>query len=295
MRALLRITVISICLYACGNTTKNVSSGGPDATGDAGGDAAARMPTLLDATSLPEACTSSFYRTTFDGVTTELDATYVDGPVWRTSWDSFRVYAQALPTENLNGVWAVGPSSEPFVDREFRTLDTTLIFASGRTPELLCAGGERRVVKSGDGAHVLLTDLGPLRCSDEPVTGELVYCDDCYNGGAAIQGTLDGESILDRTGSRTSIGSLIYFRLGFSVLAARTRTTGDNQLALEAGAYLSLSEKLYCIGAASGSLADGGIGTVTFTNFTRAEPCSASATAASIEICSPRFTMDEDW
>jgi hypothetical protein len=285
--------VLAVCavLAACGRTEEPSLPIPPEL--DAGGDAPARTPTLLDESELPTGCDAHRLRITRVGVVNEYTPWGQNNLVWPTSWGTFRSYTMLGPLAALTGAWGVGTGNSVFLHREARPLDTVLVVENASEP--MCVAGQRRAIRNGGSAIVQLDGLGPLRCTGPLVSGELRYCTNCKNDSAALEGELEGETVDEVTGDRDSRDSVIYLRLGFSVLVARTRATSQGRVELVSGAYLGSNNRLYCVGAISGPLPDGARGDVTFSAFRRADSCQPDAIELSAEACAPQFALGEDW
>jgi hypothetical protein len=247
---------------------------------------------------LPPSCDSSELRvTTVSGTSTFPVGG--DQLIWPTSWDSFTVikYNAPLSANVLIAGW--GRGSERFEDREVRELEHTVVLLPGQTPSLACAGGEKRVIATETRGYVQLSGLTGLPCG-EAVSGSLTYCssehcnDPTYDS-YMLHGTLDGDMKRFVTGDKSFEEPLLALTLGHSVLVGRTSRTAGGELQLEEGAFLdNVTGKLYCVGSLSGSLDEGAVGQVTFSDFRRALPCPETTAGPKIEGCAPLAQAPEE-
>jgi hypothetical protein len=210
-----------------------------------------------------------------------------DALLFSTPSQTFRAYAMRGPIDSLTGIWASGPGSEPFQDREVRPLTSALVAANG---ELLCAAGVARALRNDTYAALDLSGLGPLTCSDDPVPGELRYCHDCQQNSYAIVGELEGEPVVEVTGSQSRVGDTLYLQIGWGLLVAKLAQEGASESVVAGtGAYLSRSGELYCIDSATGDARDIATADITFTTFRRAAPCQADRSESVARACIPQF------
>jgi hypothetical protein len=191
----------------------------------------------------------------------------------------------------VTGIWGTGPSNAPFLDREVRALTSVLIAAED---ELLCAAGEQRAVRNGAYAAVELAGLGPLNCGGAVVSGNLRYCHDCVQGDPAITGELEGETVLELTGSHARSGDTLFLQMGWAVLIAHFDSVAGGEK-LRDGAYLSFSNQVYCFDSASGNARDIASADITFTGFRRAGMCQADGAQRVAQACVKQFAPDREW
>lgn len=222
-----------------------------------------------------------------------------DQLLFPTSWQTFRGYAMRGPLDAISGIWGTGGGSTPFLDREVRPLTSVLLAAGG---ELLCASGERRALRNGPYAALEATGLGPLTCSGNLVPGQLRYCHDCHHGDSAITGELDGETVLEVTGSHARVGDTLFLQMGWGVLIAHFDSDSNNDgdsapggETLRDGAYLSFSNQVYCFDSATGDASSITNADVTFTGFRRADPCQALDDQELVRACVKQFEPGRDW
>lgn len=285
--------VLPTLLLACGNADHRLGhasataggEGGEAAVGVAGG--TREVVLAPEGESLPVCDAASLEVSGAAG----SDNWQADQLLFPTSWHTFRGYAMRGPIDALTGIWATGSGNEPFEDRELRPLTSALIASNG---QLLCAAGGYQALRNGPYAALELVGLGPLTCSGDPVPGELRYCHDCERGDYAITGNLDGEAVLEVTGSHSRLGETVYLQVGWGVLIAQLTPEGDGET-LRAGAYLSFTNQVYCFDSASGDARDIATADITFTGFRRADPCQATSIHTFARACLEQFGPDQDW
>jgi hypothetical protein len=281
----------SLLLFACGQAT-HAPSGSPDATAGApssvGSNAGAPAPELAPMNEALPTCEEASLSVAGSHSTENWSQ---DRLLFPTSWQTFRAYAMRGPIDAITGIWGTGVVSAPFVDREVRPLTSLLVAAGG---ELLCGSGESRAVRNGAYAGVQVANLGRLTCSGEMVPGQLRYCHDCHQGDGAITGELDGDPVLELTGSRARVGDTLFLQMGWGVLIAHFDGNADGET-LRDGAYLSFSNRVYCFESASGDASDIGTADITFTGFRHADPCQTGVGYGNAQACSKQFSVSRDW
>lgn len=289
--------VLTGLLCACGNVqaaAEHGSSGGAHAVGGgalglaSGGSGGARAVVLAPASETLRVCDTPELE--ISGAANR-DDWQSDRLLFPTSWQTFRGYAMRGPIDVLTGIWSTGVGSAPFQDREIRPLSSALIASQG---QLLCAAGTRRALRNGVHALLELDGLGPLTCSGDVVSGELRYCHACVHGDYAISGDLDGEAVLEVTGSHSRVGDTLYLQVGWGVLIAQFAPDAGGEK-LRRGAYLSFSDKVYCFDSASGDAREVATADITFTGFRRADPCQADSSHPFARACLEQFEPGREW
>jgi hypothetical protein len=280
-------------MLACGASTQTPTSehesmGGAASAGAAGNASRPDVVLAPEAESLP-VCDEPNLKVASASNSTENWTG--DQLLFPTSWHTYRGYAMRGPIDAITGVWATGAVSAPFVDREIRPLSSALLAVDG---QLRCAAGKLRALRNGPYAALELTGLGPLTCSGDTVPGQLRYCHDCHQGGRAITGELDGETVTEVTGSHARVGNTLFLQMGWGVLIAHFAPDGDGET-LRDGAYLSFSNQVYCFDSASGDASDGSTADITFSSFRHAGPCRADDASAGAQACVKQFEPGRDW
>jgi hypothetical protein len=286
--ALWSLLALAPLLLACGNTRSEPAGGLGGASGEASVELAAGAGgdghlVLAPASESLPVCDEPMLRVS--GASDSSDNWQKDGLLFPGPSHTFRGYAMRGPIDSLTGIWSSGSGQEPFEDREVRPLTNALIACDGK---LLCAAGSARALRNGVFAALELSGLGPLDCSGEPVPGELRYCHDCQQDSYAIVGTLEGEPVLEVSGSQSRVGDTLYLQIGWGVLVAKLRQEGATE-ALVSGAYLSRSGQLYCVGSATGNARDVAAADVTFAGFRRSAACQADDLESTAQACVMQF------
>lgn len=291
---------LALCV-SCGLTTAgDRRDGSPEAqqTASSTGNPAPRRPVEYFEGELPEPCETSELRITSGQTRTVFDTGYREQLIWTTSWDSFYIRTHTLPLSEGGLIAGWGEGGARFEDGETRSLDKTLVLLPQAPARLYCAGGNRRVIASGGKGYVTLTGLSGLGCG-ESVEGSLTYCSSAYCNDETydsymLHGSLDGRDMRLVTGEKDYRDSLINFSIGYSFLVASTTLAPSGELGLEKGAFLDLvTGELYCMGTLHGTLEDGAIGQVTFSDFRRALPCEADPDGPRAEACFERDQSPE--
>lgn len=286
--AAVRSYLVAALLLACGNARPGPGGELGGAGGEAPADVRAgagggRDVELAPASESLPICDAPLLRVS--GAEDGSDNWHKDGLLFPSPGHTFRGIAMRGPIDSLTGIWSSGPSREPFEDREIRPLTRALIASNG---QLLCAAGPARALRNGVFAALELNGLGPLDCSGESVAGELRYCHDCQQESYAITGTLEGEPVLEVSGSQSRVGDTLYLHIGWGVLVAKLAEEGSSE-ALGTGAYFSRSGQLYCIDSASGDARDIATADITFTGFRRPAPCQTDDPGSTAHACVPQF------